>query len=224
MTFSHPRTLSLLVFVIFGLTACGNNTPPEGGPDRSSTTQIAGTLPPDVDPDVAPGDDFVVATVGDLSALLDDGDPSTEPGFVAFSSALAADSSFSIDLTDPDPSVLITEEDFCGTGETLTFGATGALFVSASADLASPDDIRDVLRLGSAPGADTNYNIIWFYSARDFRYQGDCGVTDTLAVDLQLTQGWNTLALSVENLLTGNVVVASAPIPDSARWYVVIGD
>ncbi|MDZ7703856.1 MAG: hypothetical protein U5L04_05145 [Trueperaceae bacterium] len=227
MNFSHTHTLLLLVVVSLVLVACGtDNTPPEGGPDRSSTTQIAGTLPPDVDPEVVPGDDFVVATVGDLSGLLDDGDPSAEPGFARFSSALAADGSFSIDLADPDPSVLVTEEDFCGTGETLVFGATGALFISASADLASADDIRDVLRLGSAPGDDTNYNIIWFYSDRNVDYEGDCGTAGVTRVELQLTQGWNTLALSVANPLSGQpgVLVANASVPDSARWYAVIGD
>ena len=225
MNFSYPRTLPLLVLVSLVLVACGtDNTPPEGGPDQSSTTQIAGTLPPDVDPDVMPGDDFVVATVGDLSVLLNDGDPSAEPGFAQFSSALAADGSFSVDLADPDPGVLVTEEDFCGTGETLTLGATGALFISASADLASADDIRDVLRLGSAPGNDTNYNIIWFYSDRDFMYDGDCGTVGVTRIEL--IQGWNTLALSVANPLSGQpgVLVANVSIPDSARWYAVIGD
>lgn len=202
------------------LVACGTDTPPpEGGTDQSSSDQIAGSLPPGLEPQ----DNFVVATVGDLSSLLDNSEPSTEPAFAAFSSALAADGSFSIDLSAPDPNLLITEDDFCGDGDTLIFAATGALFVSDSADLASTDDIRDVLRLGSAPGNDTNYNVIWFYSDRDFTYVGNCGA-DIFYVNLTLTEGWNTVALSVENPLVGNVVVASNPVPEDARWYTTISD
>lgn len=214
------RIVLLLVLCAAVLAGCKQPEPPpppppppvEKPPPPSTfpVTEVSGTLA-----GWSEGEAFVTLTGGYSSTSTDDPDveglelvPPLYPGSVA------ADGTFLVELSAPDPATLIPLG--CNASDPNIAGLTFAV----ASSVVTPTTTDEVFGLYSKgdPAASGKQNI-YLYVAEAFQAIATCTQTmetNLSNIDLTLAPGWNQVTLEYTDV--GNAILTTEPVSDTQNW------